>query len=304
MSKPTVDEMLWVDRLDAAMQASMRTSSPHLLRHFHNFTRNGFTVVQSAVDPALCDRVVAAYKAWFRDRPELGYDALRPDGFHKRLVNFHLASPEARELFLSPKALAVQDFLFGYPASVYSSLYFECGTRQPIHLDLPYFLTVPENHYFGVWYALEDANEENGALMVVRGGHRLPKIDSFAIADRRYGVGYGPLSNTDTSLWVDYQNELQRLIESHGLQVEQVPVRKGDVLIWHPLLPHGGGPVRQAGRTRHSMVIHTVPDQVPVYQAEVFFDRNAVRSENVRWKYQEYEGRRFADHGAPSIGDN
>lgn len=46
--------------------------------------------------------------------------------------------------------------------------------------------TKPEMYYLGVWVALEDANEQNGALNVMRSGHKIPEPDRRAIVLGRF----------------------------------------------------------------------------------------------------------------------
>ena len=53
--------------------------------------------------------------------------------------------------------------------------------------------------------------------------------------------------------WFDYVDVQIRL---RGLRERKFMARKGDVLIWHADLVHGGSPVRDLGRTRSSMVCH------------------------------------------------
>jgi len=52
--------------------------------------------------------------------------------------------------------------------------------RSPLIETPPVFSTAPEHFYFGVWVALEDANAENGAMQIYRGGHAIPELDREA----------------------------------------------------------------------------------------------------------------------------
>lgn len=298
------DNMLWIDRPDAVDMAHQKTDRADLLQHFHSFHEHGYTVVRNAIPERICEEAKRAYFDWCAQDFEAADIALRGDGFHARLINLHLGSEDVARLFATPNpALEVQDFLFGAKSSVYTSLYFERGTEQPIHIDLPVFFTQPENCYFGVWFALEDADETNGALQVVPGGHRLPLPDRDAIARSQFD-DLTQISPGGNGLWVPYQNQIQRNVVTAGIAPVAVPVSKGDVIIWHPLLPHGGGAITAPQRSRHSMVFHVVPEGVPVYQADVFFNKDAARPETPRWQYRQILDRKMAVVGKPAFGDN
>ena len=73
-------------------------------------------------------------------------------------------------------------------------------------------------------------------------------------------------------------------------------VQKGDVLIWHPQLPHGGGQIADRTRTRNSIVMHTVPEGVPVYHAYAFFDPANSLPGQAAWPTERLHGRAYAAH--------
>ena len=52
-----------------------------------------------------------------------------------------------------------------------------------------------------------------------------------------------------------------------GIREERFVARKGDILVWHADLAHGGSPIRVEGRTRRSLVTHFCPRSVkPAYR--------------------------------------
>jgi phytanoyl-CoA hydroxylase len=82
----------------------------------------------------------------------------------------------------------------------------------------------------------------------------------------------GDIKDIDDDLWNIYQKEIADTCAKMGLTQQEVYVNKGDTIIWHPLLAHGGAPYRDLTRTRLSFVIHTTPDYVPVFHTDVFFN--------------------------------
>ena len=65
----------------------------------------------------------------------------------------------------------------------------------------------------------------------------------------------------------------------------------GDCLIWHPQLPHGGTPIKNASLTRHSFVFYTAPVGARVYHQHVFFHPSKPFDEMATWEQNMIEGR-------------
>jgi phytanoyl-CoA hydroxylase len=182
-----------------------------------------------------------------------------------RVVNMHSEVDQVKQLFTqSPALLHMLDLLFGYKASIYTSLAFEYGTEQPLHRDSPVFRTEPEEFYFGVWVALEDATLDNGCLMALRGGHRGGKVDPFEFAGSKLD-SLSEIEAGGSPLWPEYQEAVVELCKKEGAKLEFITANIGDVIVWHPQLPHGGSPIRDAEMSRQSVVFHDVPRGTPVY---------------------------------------
>ncbi|MBT2790440.1 phytanoyl-CoA dioxygenase family protein [Paraburkholderia strydomiana] len=144
--------------------------------------------------------------------------------------------------------------------------------------------------------ALEDANAENGALQVFRGGHALPELDREAMA-KKYFASLDGMPQYTHELWVEYQDAVTKQCEDAGLIRESLSVEAGDTVIWHPQLPHGGGPIQDITRSRFSFVMHTTPVGVPVYHQNVFFNPNGDHSLEAKWDYNQINGKFLVDHG-------
>ncbi len=64
------------------------------------------------------------------------------------------------------------------------------------------------------------------------------------------------MEDRDVLRWVRAQSE------AAGCPLQRFPPRKGDALIWHADLVHGGSKRELAGVTRHSLVPHFCPVNV------------------------------------------
>ena len=176
-----------------------------------------------------------------------------------RVIDLEDHVPMARDLML---AAPVTNFLSAYyddaPTAI-QTLTYKFSSQQGAHSDL-HLVDPPTvgKHYFresltAAWFACEDADEQNGALIVYPGSHRLLKKPLKAFADN-----YGD--------WIEY---LDRVCRDNGCLPELFRARKGDILIWHADLVHAGGPIEDLNRTRKSFVVHyarvdeAVPSQDP-----------------------------------------
>jgi len=278
-----------------------RLQAPRPVRaEIETLLRDGVVVLKRSLTPHVCDGIRSAFHELERDQSAIFGPQRDAQGHYPRIVNLHVVFPKFIEAFTrNTKAQQVCDFLFGKETVVYTSLYYESGSQQDLHRDTPYFWTEPGWRYFGVWTAFEDTDETNGALMVVRGGHLLPEPDRRAIRERFFpaGTAFDPLS-MDT--WEAYQAAVKQACHAAGLKTELVPVQKGDTIIWHPSLPHGGAPITDPARTRHSMVMHVVPVNTPVRGQEVFFEPDAPPVP-ANWGYAERNKRRYIEFDSVSF---
>ena len=264
-------QVSWLDAADFERNALFYNQSPEIQGHLRSLHYHGFSVIKSGVNPEMCQNLVDRIAAWKRSNEGQLRVALDTMGRLPRVVNLHTKIHELLSLIGDARLLRTLDAYFSSEASVYTSLYFEKGTSQPIHRDIPYFWTCPGNQYLGVWVALEDSHEQNGALVGVPGGHRLDDEFRVTLADE-LGIAAGEITEVDPRLWEAYQSRIQALIHGADLTRRQICVKAGDIVVWHPLFPHGGGPVLDKQATRHSMVFHVTPYGVPVYRANVYFN--------------------------------
>jgi phytanoyl-CoA hydroxylase len=270
-----------------------------ILARATDVVEKGYTVIPASVSAATCRQTIAAFRAFERRHDAIFAENRNGFGHYPRIVNLHNVFPELLRLFTrNPALLGTLDALFGAPASVYTSLFYEVGSQQPMHRDTPVFSTRPEYLYFGTTVYLEPADDGNGCLEVQEGGHTMAELDRETMASRRYG-SLDTIPALDNEMWMEYQNKVVDTGRSAGLATKKLHVKAGDAVIWHPQLPHGGTPIADPTRTRFSLVMHVTPVGVPVYHQNVFFNPSRDFSEQAPWTYHSYEDRQVADqrHG-------
>lgn len=292
-----IGDTLWFDLPDYQSNPIWRGLSEERRAQVQQMRDLGYVIVDKSVSEAAVDRALEAFARWKAQNAEAFNANRKPNGDPPRLVDFHSAADEISALFTHNTSLELQDILFGWETSIYTSLFFEVSTEQPIHRDVPVFRTAPENFYFGMWVALEDALPRNGTLRVIEGGHKVA-VDQYAIGERFYSDPFD-IPKLSDDMWNAYQAAVDENCAKAGLSVRQVEVKKGQTLVWHPLLPHGGGRIEDRKYTRNSIVFHTVPLGVPVYRQDVFFNREATNvTPRSAFQYRTLpNGRSYAEFG-------
>src|SRR5687767_9030265 len=133
-SRPAPHEKIWIDEPDALARASDARWPPEVKAHVEAMIVRGYTVIRGAVPRASCAAAIQSFHDWCaanRQEADSHRDAY---GHFPRFVNFHAVSDAVLSLFSdNPLALEVQDACFGYRTQLYTSLFYERGSAQPMH---------------------------------------------------------------------------------------------------------------------------------------------------------------------------
>lgn len=286
-SEPLLSEPLWFDREGAEARIST-LQEPWLKEAVLSLRNNGFALLPANVGADLCDQIMSEFKAYAASRADSV--AYRDKwGLHERLANLHLVSSAARQLALNPRIIQLMTRLLEDQPRIVGSLLFEKGSTQSIHRDTPAFFTNPLNNYFGVWTALQDIGEDAGPLNYYPGGHRL--IPDAELYRARLG--------NDA-----YFKAVIDACEQAGLPLTRFFPQKGDTLIWHPQLPHGGGRRLDPAAPRHSMVFHYMKASAAIYSPNDFFAGNDLLPARPALKTVEIGQISAIDHGQPQFFHN
>jgi hypothetical protein len=210
------------------------------VRHYYD---HGFWRVNGLFDADEIDRVFGAYRQ-ARDTKrivlgEMGRRHLDPQRF----------VPEINELFADRRLLTWVERFMGRASIPFQTIVGEWGTEQEIHTDAIHQTTFPLGFHVSSWLACQDITLESGPLFYYPTSHRLP----YALAA---DCGIDPDAADPGVLYRErYIPHIQRVVADHGLQREVFVAKKGDVLIWHHNLLHGGSPILDASLTRRSMAL-------------------------------------------------
>lgn len=126
----------------------------------------------------------------------------------------------------------------------WQNMLFDKSVGTVDHADTWYLDTSPKGLMIAAWIALEDIHPDSGSFFVVPGSHRIQIVEN------------------DRTLLKDhyqYAEFIKNFISEHGLERVSPPLRKGDVLFWHPNTIHGSHSQRDVGRSRKSVTAHYHP---------------------------------------------
>lgn len=245
------------------------------------YQEDGFIILPRLFDAVECERVIAHHMA-------LADGSKKVEGIEPRDTtainwgrthNQHLRDPFALDLMLHPSLKAPLEQIIddGKPGEVdgIQTMYFWHGSEQRRHQDRYY---LPD--CMSAWCAYVDVNEDNGTIWVLKGSHRGPLITRDVLA-AKYGH--------DTPFGPHYNDEVDALFEKEQREhhYEEVPVRvkAGDVVFFHGVLIHRGGPIGKPGTFRHVMANHYIPHK------------------STRWTYGEWPRYDFAGQKRFTRGD-
>lgn len=132
----------------------------------------------------------------------------------------------------------------------FQTISFFKGSKQKTHSDSIHMTTEPLGYLVATWMALEDISPDSGPLHYYPGSQKLPYVmgENFPHASSAFAVG--------DDLYENYEKKIAEIIEEKKLEKEIFLAQKGDLLVWHANLLHGGEPVKNESLTRKSLVTH------------------------------------------------
>lgn len=256
-SFPDAGPLPWLDRPDAREAIEARLAAGTITATEAAFARcwarDGFVVVPSFVAERRIDAMWDAYERALAERrvtPDAEPTALDP--LPGRSLNPHAAVPEVDAMLRDAGLVELVSVLLGAAALPFQTIMGHKSSEQREHSDAIHMTTYPLGYLAAAWIALEDISPESGPLVYYPGSHRLPYVfaeDVAISADDFKNEGYGPYVQR-------YEPRIAALIAEHGLEARYFAPRKGDVLLWHGNLIHGGSPRARIGTSRRALVCH------------------------------------------------
>jgi hypothetical protein len=255
---PTAGPFPWLDRPDAEQQIVAKRKAGKLSREeakqLRFWVENGYVILKRAVEPTVLDEAWAGYEAAIRDhvielQPE---PAGANDPYPGRFQDPHMKVPALCRVMRHPNILRWVELLLGREPAPFQTITCHKGSQQGVHSDSIHMTTYPLGYLAAAWVAFEDIHPDSGPLVYYPGSHRWPYIFSndVGIGETDYREhGYHPYGER-------YEPRIRKVIEERRAEPHYFHARKGDTLIWHANLLHGGSKRHDLKYSRRALVSH------------------------------------------------
>ncbi len=258
---------LWLDQPDAQREIAAAQKrgklSPAEAEKLSQFAEQGYLTFSLDIAPEVYEEIETTVAALWRDKPghvAFAYQSvLKPfsdadEAAHRRpsyrIADLHSVSRGALALYLNRRVFDFVERVLGAPAVATQSLYFEYGSQQALHRDPVFVQTQPPSHLVAVWIALEDIDPRSGPLVYVPGSHRLPY---YQLAAGEHRFDHKRHGEAEIRAMEEFDRaEMRRA----NLAVVPFTPRRGEALLWHHSLLHGGSTPEVPALTRKSLVVH------------------------------------------------
>ena len=257
----------WLDCDDALERIAEKTQRNEISAAEADICRywvkHGYIIIEKLFDSDTLDAVWEAYEKAIRAgriklAPEPAGDN---DPWPGRYLNPHKKSGAFCRLLKHAGLLHFLGLLLDREPKPLQTIASHKGSQQGLHSDSIHMTTYPLGYLAAAWIAFEDIHPDSGPLVYYPGSHRLPYVFSkdvgITVQDFKR-EGYAPYHEK-------YEPRIKELVEQEGIAPQYFHASKGDVLIWHANLVHGGSTRRDLVHSRRAVVCHYFAKNAFVY---------------------------------------
>jgi hypothetical protein len=248
----------WLDQPDALDRIDEKFSSGELTEYeagqCRYWVERGYIILPGLIDPGTLDAVWAAYDKAVASGaivlpPEPACDG---DSYPGRSLDPHLKLQAFCEILRHERMLHWTRLLMDREPKPFQTIAGHKGSQQGAHSDSIHMTTYPIGYLTAAWVAFEDIHPDCGPLEYYPGSHRLPYLfaDDVGITEQDFRErGYAGYHER-------YEPRIRELVKENKIEPHYFTAKKGDVLIWHSNLIHGGSPRRNMQLSRRAVVCH------------------------------------------------
>ncbi|HWF07100.1 MAG TPA: phytanoyl-CoA dioxygenase family protein [Bryobacteraceae bacterium] len=255
----------WLDLPDAEEQIASRLRAGTLTAEDAALCRywsaNGYVIVRNLIEHEALDDVWGNYEkavaaGKIKLLPEKAAD---DDPYPGRFLNPHKKVGAFCRILKHAELLRTIRLLMEREPRPLQTIASHKGSQQGLHSDSIHMTTYPLGYLTAAWIAFEDIDPDCGPLVYYPGSHKLPYLFSkeVGISEEDFRKeGYAPYH-------ARYEPRIREMVAE--MTPSYFHARKGDVLIWHANLVHGGSARRNMALSRKSVVCHFYVKNAFVY---------------------------------------
>jgi phytanoyl-CoA hydroxylase len=262
---PLVDKDVSLDEVIA--RVDVPSDTPYDLREKLEFWReNGYVVLEKVLPPHWLDlfwnevedtienhekHTATGLVYQFNDQKPTQLKNIPKEllkGIGSRINDYHNTSIGAKRIMTHRHIVTFLKAALAPELTAFQSLVFKYSSQQPTHQDFPWVTSNIPSHLAAAWIPCEDVHADSGPLFYYPGSHKIPK----------FNFGRTGILKKDISLFnpIQFSEYLDKTCKEHGIEKKVLLIKKGDILIWHGGLAHGGSIINNPAMTRKSFVCH------------------------------------------------
>lgn len=235
------------DEYDSAIEMpndpSFQKLDPNIQQQLLSWSANGYVILENFLSDIEVDSINKEVDRLFTS----GTIKFR---YNEKLMFAYRHSKLLKDTANSEKMMSVLSALMGKPVELFQSINFLRGSQQRTHSDSIHMTTFPYGNLIAVWIALEDITADCGPLHYYAGSHKLPYLMNADYDNE------GTTMKLGDKTYSDYEDAAEEVLQKTDYKKEVFLAKKGDILIWHANLLHGGEAINDDNSTRKSMVLH------------------------------------------------
>lgn len=255
--QPHHQDVPWLDRPNAKDALPAHPDFPALNKEQQNelfrFVEDGYLILKGFFPEDAVDQLnMEVDQLLAKDQLDFNYTG-------RKIMESFKVSPTANAFFREPRLIKLLNFIMGKQVIPFHTINFIEGSEQRAHSDSIHMTTEPQGYLIAAWIALEDIGPDQGPLVYYPKSHRLPYITTEDYPSGHTHWRLGSFANKR------FEDKIESVVEEHGFTPKTFEAKKGDVLLWHANLIHGGTAISMPGATRKSMVAHYFCEEVICY---------------------------------------
>lgn len=247
----------WLDHKEAPADFESKLKSQNFSESqqekISNWKKNGYMIFEKYFSDEQTDSINKEIERLLADKKSNIND------FNK-IMFANRQSEIIKAITLDKRINNILSFILGKEVIPFQTINFITGSEQRTHSDSIHMTTYPLGYLIAIWIALEDIGLEQGPLSYYPGSHTLDYI-----LNKDYDKGGSALKIGDDKHYSSYEDKIAEIAKKSGIEKQIFTAKKGDVLIWHANLLHGGEPIKNPTTTRKSMVVHYFAKDVIKY---------------------------------------
>ena len=249
---PWLDRPDALDRIDLKLQRGEITSAE--AEQCRYWAVNGYIILNNLIENQILDEVWTAYEKAIRAGKIILQQepAAEHDPYPGRYLNPHKKAGAFCRILKHTGLLRWIRVLMEREPKPLQTIASHKGSQQAAHSDSIHMTTYPLGYLAAAWIAFENIHPDSGPLLFYPGSHKLPYVFSknVGITESDFkNEGYG-------SYQAKYEPFIRQTIEQHNLERHYFLAKRGDVLVWHANLIHGGSARRDMQLSRRALVCH------------------------------------------------